>query len=543
MILTKLSLNEIDYILNAQVSFGETFDGKLNGMLLAGVYNDGKNYKYTDKNGNTYTKNGNTVSISSKITGESISQTLTEGKCARFKYSTIGVDEYLGISINDMPSTSDFDRAKVRAASIYNNADAVSKFISENYKDALSFSCLGVSSNNYFGVWVAKNEYPEWANSTMSINWVYSGPAHGLLKVDLTGVYSSGPMQPSDPYEPGGSSETGGGTGTFDRTGDDIGVPSLPTLSAVSTGFVTLYNPTLGQLNDLASYMWSDLFDINTFKKIFADPMDVILGLSIVPVSVPDGGSVDVKVGNISTGVTMNKAASQFVHVSCGSLEIKEYWGAYLDFAPYTKAEIYLPYCGSHPIDIDEIMGKTISVDYNIDIFSGACCAMIKCGNSVLYHFLGQCSQSIPISGNDWSQFISNAIRAAASIGTMVATAGASAPATAAGSLARTTSQISSGASTAESIVSMKPSIEKSGAMCGCGGMLGVQTPYITFNFPRQCLPTGQNTIIGYPTYITYTLGDLSGYTIVDDLRLTIDTATNQEKDEIEELLKGGVIL
>ena len=377
----------------------------------------------------------------------------------------------------------------------------------------------------------------------MNTDWVYSGSSAGAIQIDLTGVYNSGPAQPSDPYAPGGGSGEGGGTGTFDRTGDDIDVPSVPTLSAVSTGFITLYNPTLGQLNNLASYMWSDLFDINTFKKIFADPMDVILGLSIVPVSVPDGGTVDVKVGNISTGVSMNKAASQFVHVSCGSLEIKEYWGAYLDFAPYTKAEIYLPYCGSHPIDIDEIMGKTISVDYNIDILSGSCCAMIKCGNSVLYHFLGQCSQPIPVSGNDWSQFISNAVRAAASIGSMIATAGASAPATAAGSLARTTGQLATGASAAESIISMKPSIEKSGAMCGGGGMLGVQTPYITFNFPRQCLPKGQNTLIGYPSYITSTLGELSGYTIVDDLHLMIDTATNQEKDEIEELLKGGVIL
>ena len=531
-----LKLDSVNILLSATVEYGEEYTGPLNVLAVLGYFNDGINYSYTDKNGNKYIKSGNTATLINTA-GRQVSATASEGR-PFLRIGRVGGDYTVCSSRSNTRESGE-----IRTVAMFGDASAYSSWISSNYAAGKAVSAILVTKNLKC-VWTGKHKFSSWMNSKVTTGDCFSDSSSNLIPLNVDGVLvEGGTLDPDDPYSPGGSSETGGGTGTFDRTGDDIGVPSLPTLSAVSTGFVTLYNPTLGQLNDLASYMWSDLFDINTFKKIFADPMDVILGLSIVPVSVPDGGSVDVKVGNISTGVIMNKAASQFVHVSCGSLEIKEYWGAYLDFAPYTKAEIYLPYCGSHPIDIDEIMGKTISVDYNIDIFSGACCAMIKCGNSVLYHFLGQCSQSIPISGNDWSQFISNAIRAAASIGTMVATAGASAPATAAGSLARTTSQISSGASTAESIVSMKPSIEKSGAMCGCGGMLGVQTPYITFNFPRQCLPKGQNTIIGYPTYITYTLGDLSGYTIVDDLHLTIDTATNQEKDEIEELLKGGVIL
>lgn len=158
MILSKLSLNEVDYILKAEVNYGETFDGKLNGMTLFGVYNDGKNFKYTDKNGNTYTKNGNTVSIKSKKVGYSITETITEGKCARLSYWTSGGSEYLSLYINNMPIETYFDGTKISASSIYNNTDAVTKFISDNYKDSLAFSCLGISSNNYFGVWIAKNE-------------------------------------------------------------------------------------------------------------------------------------------------------------------------------------------------------------------------------------------------------------------------------------------------------------------------------------------------------------------------------------------------
>ena len=84
---------------------------------------------------------------------------------------------------------------------------------------------------------------------------------------------------PSDPYSEGGESDTGGGTGNFDGTSVDIDFASLPTLSAVDTGFISLYNPTLAQLQSLANYMWSDLFDLDTFKKLFGDPMQAILGL------------------------------------------------------------------------------------------------------------------------------------------------------------------------------------------------------------------------------------------------------------------------
>lgn len=382
--------------------------------------------------------------------------------------------------------------------------------------------------------------------------WITLGFYGNRLSLELVGVYYGatsavnntqpffGSLKPTiitdDPYSEGGISGAGGGDGSFDSDSDEIPIPDLPALSSVSTGFVSLFNPTLSQLNELASYMWSDLFDIATFKKIFADPMDVILGLAIVPVSVPSSGTEEVKVGNISTGVLMDKASSQYVQVNCGSLDVGEYWGAYLDYAPYTKAEIYLPYCGTHPIDIDEIMGKTVTVNYNIDILSGACCAMIKCGGSVLYHFLGQCSQPIPVSGSDWTSVIANAVRAAASIGTMLATGGLSTPAAA--------QHIVSGiTSTASTVTGMKPSIEKSGSMSGSGGMLGVQTPYLIFSFPRQCLPDEQNSIIGYPSYIYSQFSSLSGYTIIDDVHLSINSATNQEKDEIESLLKTGVIL
>ena len=275
--------------------------------------------------------------------------------------------------------------------------------------------------------------------------------------------------------------------------------------------------------------MWGDLFDLSTWKKIFSDPMDAILGLSIVPVAVPNGGGKVVTVGNISTEITMNVAAAQYVEVDCGTLNVNEYWGAYLDYDPYTKAEIYLPYVGIHPLSVDDIMNKPVHVKYHVDILSGACCAYVKCGSSVLYSFVGQCSGSIPITGNDWTNVVNGALSIAASIGTMVATGGAAAP-MAATAIAST------------AVNSMKPTVEKSGSMGGMGGMLGVQTPYLILTRPRQVLPANQNMFSGYPSFITEQLGSIHGYTEIESIHLDGVPATEQELSEIETLLKGGVI-
>ena len=335
---------------------------------------------------------------------------------------------------------------------------------------------------------------------------------------------------PKDPFSPGGESDTGGGTGDFDGTGDNVDIPGLPTLSATDASFITLFNPSTEQLKSLASYMWSNGFDLATFKKLFANPMDCILGLSIVPVAVPNGDSSTVSVGNISTGVSMTKAATQYVKVDCGTLNVNEYWGAYLDYDPYTKAEIYLPYIGTHALSVDDIMGKAVHVVYHVDILSGACAAYVKCGSSVLYTFIGQCSSSIPITGNDWTNVINGVLSIAGAVGSMVATGGAAAP-MAAGMIAST------------AVNGLKPNVEKSGSMSGTGGMLGVQTPYLILTRPRQALPSKQNTFTGYPSFITSKLDSLSGYTEIEEIHLENIPGTEQEISEIENLLKRGVII
>lgn len=358
-----------------------------------------------------------------------------------------------------------------------------------------------------------------------------------LVLLDSMPEVTPSPIHPDAPYETGGTTgddetEPTGGEGDFDNESDEIPIPLPPTTGAVDSGFITLYNPSMSEIQALGSFMWSDLFDLDTFKKIFGDPMQAILGLSIVPVVPPTGSTVEVKIGNVLSGVRMKTVSTQFMQKDFGQITLNEYWGGYLDYSPYTQVEIYLPFIGVRPLSTDDVMGKTLHLVYNIDLLSGACMAFIAVNEDVLYQFIGQCSCSVPITGNDWTNVINGVLNIAGAIGTTVATGGLSAP-----------QAVGAVTALASSVVSSKPRVEKSGSLSGMGGMLGVFSPYLIITRPRQALPASQNAFQGYPSFITRTLGSISGFTRVSEVHLDNITCTDAEKQEIKTLLEQGVIL
>ena len=369
---------------------------------------------------------------------------------------------------------------------------------------------------------------------------VYDTLAEGLVAANNEGwAY----VDPTNPYEfdPDAISYSGGGTGKFDNTSDVVGVPSLPTLSAVSAGFVTMYSPSIGQLNTLANFLWTDnAFDPANFKKLFTDPMECIIGLTIVPIEPSTSGSAEIKVGYVGTGVNANKLSSQYAELSCGTIQADEFWGSALDYSPFTKIHIYLPYIGMREINADEIMGRSIGVTYHIDLLSGACTAFVTADGSVLYQYNGQCSINIPMAASNFTEMIHSAISA---IGSVAMTASGAGAASSAVDAAAVGTAASMGASAANSAISSKPTFSHSGQMGGSGGMLAVQTPYLIIERPRQCVAADVNKFEGFPSNINYKLYDLSGYTVVESVHLDGFDCTDNEANEILSLLKGGVIL
>ena len=223
-----------------------------------------------------------------------------------------------------------------------------------------------------------------------------------------------GQLPEDDPYSEGGESGSGGGGGTFDFTSTSIPVPGLPNIGAFATGFLTLYKPTAAELATLANYMWSGAFDLDNFRKLVANPMDAILGLHIVPTisGHPSSAAATLQVGNISTGISMDRVTEQYYELDCGTINILPKWGAYLDYAPYSKLTLYLPYIGFVPISPDDCMGGNIKVVYHVDILSGACCAYVYCASNrgqdthVLYTYTGACACDCPVTEGQYTNAV-----------------------------------------------------------------------------------------------------------------------------------------
>lgn len=342
----------------------------------------------------------------------------------------------------------------------------------------------------------------------------------------------------TNPYGWNGNSGTGGGDGTFNTDSDaNTEVPELPDIDAADLGFITIYNPTKAELKALSAFMWSPLFTLDTYKKIFSDPMDSIIGLAIVPVQPNIGGTKNVMFGTIDSNVSMSYCSSQFVNIDCGSVEVNKYVGAFLDY-DYTKISIYLPYIGFRELDPDDIMGRTVSVEYNVDVLSGACAAFISTNDKgVLYSYNGSCITNIPLTSSNFSGAIQNAVSAVISgAGMLAGAATGAAPLTAMGA----TGLLSSAANVA---LNSKPSIGRSGNMGGSAGILSVQHPFLIIERPDVSVPSNIQSFVGQTSNITMNLGECSGFTMVESVHLNGLSATAEEIKEIENLLKGGVIL
>ena len=353
--------------------------------------------------------------------------------------------------------------------------------------------------------------------------------------MDITAmVIEPGPTPPpggNDPYSGGGTSEPGGGGGDYTLVNDPIDFPDTPTISVAQAGFVSIWIPTLSQIQDLANFMWNaDPLKIDFWKKLIANPLELILGLQLVPFEVPtETNPASVTLGIIDSEIEMNYTDQQYHEIECGSLDLTEYWGGFLDYAPFTSVDIFLPYIGVRSLNVNDCMPKTIAVKYKVDIVSGACVAIVKCGDSVIYHFPGNIAAQVPVTTLQMQQIVGGVMQAAVSIGTAVATGGIGGAVAAA-----------LGASTA--IANTGTHSDRSGSVAGNVGFMDNQMPYLIVTRPRQAVPEEQNKYTGYPAYITVSLADLTGYTEVNIVHLQGLSCTKAEAEEITRLLLEGVI-
>ena len=317
-----------------------------------------------------------------------------------------------------------------------------------------------------------------------------------------------------------------------DDTGDTP-TPPIPAVGVEATGFVAIYNPTQKQLSDFSRYLWSNDF-IDNFIKLFANPMDAIIGLHMIYATPSRGADAEIVCGYAHSRVISKTVNKQYIELDCGNMKVNRYFGNVLDYAPYTTLQAYLPFVGIVDLDTNEIMDGTLNIKYRIDVLTGSCLARLKVTrgdySAELYNFAGNCAVQLPISGGSYSGIIANAIGVAGSIGATIATGGALAPVLV--------------GSAASSAVNSHVNVSHSGSLGSNAGALGIMKPYLIITRPKPAEAANYSKFYGIPSNNTVKLSSCSGFTRVKDIHLeNISRATDDELNEIESLLKEGVII
>ena len=325
-----------------------------------------------------------------------------------------------------------------------------------------------------------------------------------------------------------------------------------------------------------------------------SNPMDAVQGLRFYPFDLSTiFSSVSqqnyIYFGAYKCDITNNvlKVVYANGYKDLGTILIKRTFNDWRDFEPYTRLYIYLPYVGKFQLDLAKYYDKSVNVRYYIDIRTGGCCACLIADNILLDWFDGIIGTEMPITLTDYSSYaqtqLSIIARNAGIGGLATALTGhavnkelqthlgqkeiANETGDAFASLASTSSGAAGTAATVGKGVGFAAAVGTvvAGAVMksrfdmtnnGVGkynstrgsssAMLNQFLPqYPTFMFEIQEIDESPylNELYGRPTNASGRLGDFSGYLEAEDVMLICPIATDNERQEIIDLVRSGIYI
>lgn len=136
--------------------------------------------------------------------------------------------------------------------------------------------------------------------------------------------------------------------------------------------FFTIYEPTnanMKKINDAIFINAADGTTINvqqyfsSYKKFYC--------------KIPVAGYKQLKGGRYDFGEQAPYVKEHTIVVDCGSVEIPEQYHSLLDYSPFSRLTIYLPFVGFQELDDKLVVGHTLKVQYTVDVLSGRCLAQL----------------------------------------------------------------------------------------------------------------------------------------------------------------------
>ena len=353
------------------------------------------------------------------------------------------------------------------------------------------------------------------------------------------------PFDPStpDPYRP-----------DPDDTSDTITLPVSPTIGVTSAGFINIYNPGIRALQGLGDVLFPNVASATDTKEAIIavcntlmnqNLINYVIDCHVIPCQPTVGTSANIKVGFRDTGIASLVVTSDYVDVSCGALNLPEYFGGFADYITHCK--IYLPFVGFVDTKPEYWQAGNIAIDYKFNIIDGSFMAYVRSASSksqlngsVIAQYGGNACMHLPITGANYAAMISGLVSAATgaavgAVGGALTTGGAIG-----GAIGAVKGAVSGGAASAANAMVTGPTIAQSNGYNSTAAMLGVRYPYLLIERPVPSYPSNYRHDKGYPSNISTYLSYVSGFTIISDIDLSGIPLTAAEIGELRTILQTG---
>lgn len=219
---------------------------------------------------------------------------------------------------------------------------------------------------------------------------------------------------------------------------------------------------------------------------------------------------------------------------------ISRKYNNFLDYAPYTTIEVYIPFCGFVTLP-SHCMGKDIQVLLIMDIINGTCKGQVYCEGMVAAEKTGTCGRTVALSG------VETGLRNASVI---TSASGIASSALGLASGIATGNPVSVGYSAVSGIGAISQTMATlNNSYTRTTGNYGDNTNfhdssccYLKITRPVCHVPTSYGKNVGYICNKTKQLLNCKGYTIVENPELNFN-CNYDEETEIKSLLRTGVII
>lgn len=251
-------------------------------------------------------------------------------------------------------------------------------------------------------------------------------------------------------------------------------------ISELVSGFVNLYRTNNSELMKLSKARFV------TNEGSTVDYGEFITQLYVLPFTIPNdiiGDKGNIILGNYDSKVESTLITDSKLYIDGGTITVPNKYNNVYDYLN-TTCTLRLPYFNPIIIDVDNVINKTLTIQFIVDLYSGNCTATIT------------------------SSFTGEIIH-----------------------------------SETTNIVTQIPFIQKQNNSI-VNRLSNVNENLIDTSFIEitRNIPYYANDIFGKATIVFDTVGSVTGYCEISDIQL-ITTATNEEKEEIESILKDGIFI